>query len=74
MKEGTRWRVEDGVEQSGETIELAVMVNLDIPGLVDMDNFLGEQRIGGMVTDCLVGVPKLSLCLGTSDGLANCIW
>jgi len=70
VKDGTRCKVEEGVEQSGVRIELAVMVNLEIPGLLVMDNLRGEQRMGDMF---LEGVPKLSLCLGTSVGLKTSV-
>lgn len=71
VKEGTRWRVEEGVEQSGERMELAVMVNLEIPGLFEIEILRGEHRMGDIV-EFLVGVPKLSLCFGISVGLSSC--
>lgn len=73
VKDGTRCRVEEGVVQSGERMELAVMVSLEMPGLLVMDNLRGEHLMGDMV-EVLEGVPKLSLCFGTSVGLNTCSW
>ena len=66
MKDDTRCKLGDGVEQSGDTILFAVIVNLEIPCLLLMDSLRGEHLIGDI--EFFEGV-KLNRCLGISVGL-----